>query len=77
MGFFHATRRTKVTAYALSGGIAVLVSVVHRIEQPWRGIIDAGVVLGLAWGVTTLTWSIAQALTRPDFEVSPEVPTPS
>ena len=74
MGYFHATRRTKITAYALFGGIVVLVSLVHLLEQPWRGIIDAGVVLGLAWGVVTLSWSIARALTQPDFEVSPQVP---
>jgi len=74
MGYFHATRRTKVTAYVLLGGIVVLVSLVHLLEQPWRGIIDAGVVLGLAWGVATLTWSTVRAMTQPDFEVSPQVP---
>jgi len=74
MGYFHATRRTKITAYALFGGIVILVSLVHLLEQPWRGIIDAGVVLGLGWGVATLTWSTGRALTQPVFEVSPQVP---
>ena len=76
MGFFHAARRTKITAYGLSVGILILVVLVQRLDQPWRGIIDAGVVLGLSWGVLSLGWSIAQALTRPSFDVSPEVPTP-
>ena len=74
MGFFHATRRTLLTAYALTCGVVILVVLVQRLEQPWRGIIDAGVVTGLAWGIVSLWWSTAQALTRPAFDASPEVP---
>jgi hypothetical protein len=77
MGFFHATRRLKVTAYALTTGIVILVVLVHRLDQPWRGIIDMGVVIGLAWGVLTLGAFIVKALTRPSFEPSPEVPQPA
>ena len=54
MGFFHATRATKITAYVLTLAIVVLVILVHRLDQPWRGIIDAGVVVGLGWGVLSL-----------------------
>jgi hypothetical protein len=74
MGFFHATRRTRITAFALTLGIVILVLLVHRLEQPWRGIIDAGVVVGLAWGLATLWWLIFRALTREEFPASPEVP---
>lgn len=76
MGFFHADRRTRITAYVMLFGIAILVTLVHRLDQPWRGIIDAGVVIGLGWGVVSLAWSIVQALTRTDFAVSPAVPRP-
>jgi hypothetical protein len=75
VGFFHATRRTKITAFALSFGVLILVILVQKLDQPWRGIVDAGVVIGLTWGVISLAWSLAQALTRSSFEVSPEVPT--
>jgi hypothetical protein len=74
MGFFHATRRTKITAHALTVGILILVLSVQRFDQPWRGIIDSGVVLGLTWGVISLVRSILQALTRTEFDVSPEMP---
>jgi hypothetical protein len=74
MGFFHATRRTKITAYALTFGIILLVTLVHRLAQPWRGIIDAGVVIGLSWGVVSLLCFVVLALTRSSFDHSPEVP---
>jgi hypothetical protein len=74
MGFYRATRRTLVTAWSLTIGIALLVFLVHKLDQPWRGIIDAGVVVGLSWGLVSLIWAIFQALTQPAFEASPEVP---
>ena len=74
MGFFHATRRTRITAFALTTGIVVLVLLVHQLDQPWRGIVDSGVVLGLTWGVLSLLWWTVLALTATDFDVSPEVP---
>jgi hypothetical protein len=73
MGFFHAAKRTRITAYALTTGIVVLVLLVHRLDQPWRGIVDSGVVLGLTWGLLSLLWWIVLALTATDFDVSPEV----
>jgi len=74
MGFFHATRRTKIIAYSLTLGIVLLVTLVHQLSQPWRGIIDAGVVVGLSWGALSLLWCVYLALTRNSFEHSPEVP---
>jgi hypothetical protein len=74
MGFFHATRRTKLTAWFLSLGIVILVLLVHRLEQPWRGIIDAGVVIGLGLGQLSLLWCLRRALADSSVEFSPEVP---
>ena len=73
MAFFDAPRRRRITAYALTGGVILLVVIVQRLEQPWRGIVDAGVVFGLSWGLlaTTIFW--LQAMTRDVFAVSPEV----
>jgi hypothetical protein len=75
MGFFHANRRTKIIAYGLTVGIIVLVTLVHMLDQPWRGIVDAGVVVGLAWGVLTFWWCLFRAFADPAFDASPEVPT--
>ena len=73
MGFFHANQRTRIIAYGLTFAIVVLVLLVRLLEQPWRGIIAAGVVLGLTWGVVSLAASIVTALTRDEYPVSPEV----
>lgn len=74
MGYFHATRRRTITSIALTSGIVVLIILVHFVEQPWRGIIDAGVVVGLAWGIVSLAVFSVQALLRDDYFCSPEVP---
>ncbi|NIM63200.1 MAG: hypothetical protein GTO30_16635 [Acidobacteria bacterium] len=73
MGFFHANRRTLAVAYGLTFGITILVVLVRLLEQPWRGIVAGGVVVGLTWGVVSLAASIVAALTRADYGVSPEV----
>lgn len=50
-GYFGGSRREKLGACIGTAAIVVLVILVHRLEQPWRGILDAGVVTGLTWGV--------------------------
>ena len=54
MGFFDANRKTKLTAYIMVFLIVSLVMVVSQIPQPWRGIIDGGVVIGLGWGLISI-----------------------
>ncbi len=74
MGFFHATRRRQITSISVTAGIIVLVLLVRLLDQPWRGIVDAGVVVGLAWGLASLVLFGIQALTSVTFPHSPEVP---
>ncbi len=74
MGYFHATRRRKIISTSLTAGIMVLVLAVRRVAQPWRGIIDAGVVTGLAWGVVSLFLFSIKAFSRGTCGCSPEVP---
>ncbi len=74
MGYFHAQRKTRIIAFALTFGIVLLVIMVKFAPQPWRGIIDAGVVLGLTYGVISLLILTARALFSADFPHSPEVP---
>jgi len=73
MGYFDATKRTKIVAYAITLTVTALVIVIQYLAQPWRGIIDIGVIVGLSWGLITLMISIAAALTQDRYEVSPEV----
>jgi hypothetical protein len=74
MGYFHATRRRKITSLSLTLGIIVLIVMVSFVSQPWRGIIDAGVVLGLGWGIISLIIFSIQAFGAGEFGYSPEVP---
>ena len=74
MGYFHATRRRRITSISLTLGIIVLIIIVSFISQPWRGIIDAGVVVGLAWGVISLLLFGIRALGAGPYAFSPEVP---
>lgn len=74
MGFFHTTKRRQLTSLSVTAGIIVLVILVRLLDQPWRGIVDAGVVVGLAWGAVSVAVFSYQALTRNEFPYSPEVP---
>lgn len=74
MGFFYASRRRKITSFSVTSGIIVLIILVRFLAQPWRGIIDAGVVTGLAWGLVSLVIFSLRAFTAKEFKYSPDVP---
>lgn len=75
MGYFHANRKTRLTAIILTLGVLVLVLLVSSFcVEPWRGIIDFGVVLGLSWGLISFWIFTAKALLNKEFPHSPETP---
>lgn len=74
MGYFYATKRRKITSLSLTLGIITLVILVRFVDQPWRGIIDFGVVVGLAWGIVSLLAFSIQALGEDVYPYAPEVP---
>lgn len=74
MGFFSIVRKRMIVTYCLTFGIVGMVLLVHQLEQPWRGIVDLGVVTGLVWGLTSLFLFTLQAFFGPRFEHSPEMP---
>jgi hypothetical protein len=51
MGLFHATRKRMLTSWIILIAVVGVVIAVRLLAQPWRGIIDAGVVVGLSWGI--------------------------
>ena len=71
MGFLDAPRRRVLSAWALSFGIVAVILLYRQLPQPWRGILDAGVVLGLAWGAAATAMSLLRAL-RHGPAVDPE-----
>ncbi len=73
MSLFGASRRGTIVARSVVVGIVTLVLVVRTLDQPWRGIIDAGVVVGLGIGLTSLLgFLVAAALGRPP-EIDPDL----
>ncbi|MDF2182613.1 hypothetical protein [Neptuniibacter sp. CAU 1671] len=74
MGFFAIKRRRMIVTYCLTGGIICMVLLVHQLNQPWRGIIDLGVVTGLIWGLASLLVFVFQAFFGEGFSHSPEMP---
>ncbi len=74
MGLVHATRKRLVISWVLTAAIVAIVLVVRHVAQPWRGIIDAGVVVGLGWGLIAIGYFIGRALAGHPMPVPADVP---
>jgi len=74
MGFFEATKKTKIVVWSIMTMVVLLITLVSQLPQPWRGIIDIGVVLGLSWGVISFWVLTFRALTSSQFAASPMLP---
>lgn len=74
MGLVHATRRRLVISWILTLGIVVLVLGVRHLAQPWRGIVDAGVVVGLGIGTLSIAYFTLRAARGHSMPIAPEVP---
>lgn len=73
MGFVDATRKRLMVSWILASCIVLLVTVVRALAQPWRGIVDAGVVVGLGWGIFAILVYLVRAAAGQLGEVDPEV----
>ena len=62
MGLFRARRRVLITSWALTTMIITFIALLRITPQPWRGIVDMGVVVGLVWGTTSIVVFWIQAL---------------
>ncbi|MDF7826795.1 hypothetical protein P4B35_22400 [Pontiellaceae bacterium B12227] len=75
MGFFHATRKRKIIAYAVTTMVVLLIVGVRQLPQPWRGIVDVGVLFGLGWGLISVWIYSAKAFfSKTEYTISPETP---
>ncbi|HUS27359.1 MAG TPA: hypothetical protein VMZ53_02590 [Kofleriaceae bacterium] len=70
MGLIHATKKRLIVSWCVILGITALVILVRQLDQPWRGIIDGGVVIGLSVGVLSILY---YAFGKPS-PVPPDVP---
>lgn len=74
MGLIHASRRRLIGSWCLVLGIVALVLLVSLLDQPWRGAVDAGVVVGLSWGTIATLVLTAKALRGDVPTIDPDLP---
>ena len=74
MGFFFATKKRMIVAWTITAMIVLLVISVRMLDQPWRGIVDTGVVVGLGWGLLAQLWYLAAGLCGVRMTVDPDLP---
>jgi len=56
MSWFAAPRKRKIVVAILTLMIVCCVVGMKYVPQPWRGIIDAGVLVGLSWGIASIIY---------------------
>jgi len=75
MGYIYATRRRQILSFALTTMIICFVLIARSMPQPWRGIVDAGVVVGLGLGVLSIAYFLIISSNDPArLTISAEVP---
>jgi len=75
MGYIYATRKRQIISFALTTMIICFVLIARSIPQPWRGILDAGVVVGLSLGVLSIAYFLIISSNDPSrLTISAEVP---
>jgi hypothetical protein len=77
MAFFHATRRARTIAWATTVMVLGFIVLLRQVPQPWRGIVDGGVVVALIWGAGAIIVHFVRAfaLGREPSQ-SPQLPAP-
>jgi hypothetical protein len=74
MSLFHANRRRLITSWVFYAALILLILAVRQVPQPWRGAIDAGVVIGLSLGALSVLYFFAKALAGQTIAVLPDLP---
>jgi len=79
IGYFHGTFKRVVTSWAVTSVIFAVVIGVKQLANPYRAIIDAGVIVGLVWGIASILALFAASLrddAPPDFDPALPEDTP-
>ena len=74
MGYFYATRKRKIVSWCITSAIVGIVLIVKLLDYPYRHIIDAGVVVGLSYGLSVLLVLFVRTLLGTPIEANPDLP---
>jgi len=75
MGFIYATRKRQLLSIGLTLMIICFIALVRMTPQPWRGILDAGVVVGLSMGIVSILYFLVLSQRNPQaISMTAEVP---
>jgi hypothetical protein len=74
MGFIYASKKRAIISYTILVMVMIFVVIAVNLPQPWRPMVDAGVVVGLLWGTTATWWCILTALRTDTSTVDPDLP---
>ena len=75
MGLIYASRKRLITSYAILVMVVIFVLFASSLPAPWRAIMDAGVVVGLAWGMVSTLAYVVKILLNKGSAVDPELPS--
>eukprot|EP00931_Biecheleriopsis_adriatica_P006410 TRINITY_DN107817_c0_g1_i1.p1 TRINITY_DN107817_c0_g1~~TRINITY_DN107817_c0_g1_i1.p1 ORF type:complete len:282 (+),score=42.44 TRINITY_DN107817_c0_g1_i1:61-906(+) len=79
IGYFHGTRKRVIASWCVTATIFCVVIGVRRLPNPYRAIIDAGVIVGLLWGTSSVLAIFVRSLRDgkpPDYDPSLPESTP-
>ena len=75
MGMVHANRRRLIGSWLLLAGIVLIVVIVRQLPQPWRGVVDSGVLVGLSIGSLSVLWFAIRTLAGRPPVIPADLPT--
>lgn len=73
IGYYNASKRTKIVAYGIFVFVFVVVRLMRFVPQPWRGLLDVGVVIGLGGGLLSLIYYTFWAFSKRHFPFEADV----
>jgi len=74
MALIDATPARLRASWLLVVAIVGFVLLVQLLDQPWRGMVDSGVVVGLSWGSLSILVSTWRAFYSTTFDFPTDVP---
>lgn len=66
IGLYRAPRSLMIVVWSVLVGVTLLVIAVGKLPQPWRGLVDIGVLAGLGWGALWVIILFVRGLVRPE-----------